>query len=108
VSTEALSGSEKAAVLLLSLGPDVATEVMRHLGEEEVRKVVQAVARVRSVEGDRLDAVNREFVETMTQTRASRSTGASSRRRCSAAPRPSSRSRATATRRTRCPSSSNA
>jgi len=67
VSGEALSGSEKAAVLLLSLGPDVATEVMRHLAEDEVRKVVQAVSRVRSVDGERLESVNREFVATLTQ-----------------------------------------
>lgn len=67
MSGEVLSGSEKAAVLLLSLGPDVATEVMRHLAEEEVRRVVQAVARVRSVDTDRLDAVNKEFAEILSQ-----------------------------------------
>jgi len=67
MSGEALSGSEKAAVLLLSLGPDVATEVMRHLAEDEVRKVVQAVARVRSVDAERLEVVGREFANTLSQ-----------------------------------------
>jgi flagellar motor switch protein FliG len=67
MSGEPLTGSEKAAVLLLSLGPDVATEVMRHLAEDEVRKVVQAVARVRSVDADRLDVVNKEFAEVLSQ-----------------------------------------
>lgn len=67
MSTEVLTGSEKAAVLLLSLGPDVATEVMRHLAEDEVRRVVQAVARVRSVGADRLDQVNKEFAEILSQ-----------------------------------------
>lgn len=66
MSAEPLTGTEKAAVLLLSLGPDVATEVMRHLAEDEVRRVVQAVARVRSVDTERLDAVNKEFAEILT------------------------------------------
>ena len=67
MSAEVLSGSEKAAVLLLSLGPDVATEVMRHLAEDEVRKVVQAVSRVRSVGAERLEVVNKEFAEVLSQ-----------------------------------------
>lgn len=67
MSVEVLSGCEKAAVLLLSLGPDAATEVMRHLAEDEVRRVVQAVARVRSVDAERLEQVNREFAETLSQ-----------------------------------------
>ena len=66
MSAEPLTGTEKAAVLLLSLGPDVATEVMRHLAEEEVRRVVQAVARVRSVDTERLESVNKEFTEILT------------------------------------------
>jgi flagellar motor switch protein FliG len=66
MNTEPLTGTEKAAVLLLSLGPEVATEVMRHLAEEEVRRVVQAVARVRSVDTDRLELVNKEFTEILT------------------------------------------
>jgi len=66
-STEVLTGPEKAAVLLLSLGPDVATEVMRHLAEDEVRRVVQAVARVKSVGADRLESVNKEFAELLSQ-----------------------------------------
>ena len=66
MSAEPLTGTEKAAVLLLSLGPDVATEVMRHLAEDEVRRVVQAVARVRSVDTERLESVNKEFTEILT------------------------------------------
>ena len=44
-----LAGVDKAAVLLLSLGPEVATEVFRHLDEGEVRQVTKALARIRSV-----------------------------------------------------------
>lgn len=67
MTTQPLSGPEKAAVLLLSLGPDVASEVMRHLADDEVRRVVQAVARVRSIDAERLELVNREFAETLSQ-----------------------------------------
>ena len=59
----ALSGVDKAAVLLLSLGPEAATSVMRHLGEAEVRQVSQALARVRSVEPEHIERVRQEFQE---------------------------------------------
>jgi flagellar motor switch protein FliG len=59
----ALSGVDKAAVLLLSLGPEAATSVLRHLGEAEVRQVSHALARVRSVEPEHLEHVHQEFQE---------------------------------------------
>ncbi|MBI3768929.1 MAG: flagellar motor switch protein FliG [Deltaproteobacteria bacterium] len=61
VGQAALAGVDKAAVLLLSLGPEAATSVMRHLGESEVRQVSQALARVRSVEPEQLERVHEEF-----------------------------------------------
>jgi len=59
----ALAGVEKAAVLLLSLGPEAATTVLKHLGEAEVRQVSQALARMRTVEPEQLDSVHQEFAE---------------------------------------------
>jgi flagellar motor switch protein FliG len=56
-----LPGVEKAAVLLLSLGAEAASHVLRHLGESEVRQVSQALAKVRSVEPEQLDQVHQEF-----------------------------------------------
>jgi flagellar motor switch protein FliG len=58
-----LAGADKAAVLLLSLGPEAATSVLRHLGEAEVRQVSQALARVRAVEPEQLQRVHEEFGE---------------------------------------------
>jgi flagellar motor switch protein FliG len=58
-----LPGLEKAAVLLLSLGAEAASDVLRHLGEREVRQVSQALAKVRRVEAEQLDEVHREFQE---------------------------------------------
>jgi flagellar motor switch protein FliG len=54
---------EKAAVLLLSLGPEAATSVLKHLGDAEVRQVSQALARMRSIEPQQLDRVHAEFAE---------------------------------------------
>ena len=56
-----LAGVDKAAVLLLSLGPAVASEVFRHLGEGEVRQVTKALARIRSVPADQLRAVEQDY-----------------------------------------------
>jgi flagellar motor switch protein FliG len=48
-------------VLLLSLGPEVATEVFRHLDEGEVRQVTKALARIRSVPAEQLRSVEQDF-----------------------------------------------
>jgi len=61
----ALPGIEKAAVLLLSLGPESATSVLRHLGEAEVLQVSQALARLTSVQPEQLAHVHQEFQERM-------------------------------------------
>src|SRR6476646_6739057 len=58
-----LGGVEKAAVLLLSLGAEAATDVLRHLGEHEVRQVSRALAKVRRVEPAQIDEVRRELEE---------------------------------------------
>ena len=56
-----LAGVDKAAVLLLALGPAVASEVFRHLGEGEVRQVTKALARIRAVPADQLRAVEQDY-----------------------------------------------
>lgn len=58
---EELAGVEKAAVLLLSLGPAVASEVFRHLDEDEVRQVTKALARIRKVPGEQLKLVEQDY-----------------------------------------------
>lgn len=56
-----LAGVDKAAVLLLSLGPEVASEVFRHLDEGEVRQVTKALARIRTVPADQLRTVEQDY-----------------------------------------------
>ena len=42
-------GLEKAAILLLTLGAETASGIVKHLSESEVRELSQAMARVRSI-----------------------------------------------------------
>src|SRR5690242_4651315 len=53
-------GLEKVAILLLTLGPDAASSVFRHLGEEEVRQISGAIARLRSIPHADAAAVHEE------------------------------------------------
>ncbi|MDD2949082.1 MAG: flagellar motor switch protein FliG [Rugosibacter sp.] len=57
------SGIEKSAILLLSLGPDDAAEVLKNLGPKEVQKIGQAMAALKQVSRERSEAVLEEFTE---------------------------------------------
>lgn len=50
-------GLEKSALLLLTLGPDEAAEVLRHLGPREVQKLGLAMASLPSQTRDRVEVV---------------------------------------------------
>jgi len=54
------SGLEKAAILLLTLGPEAAASVLRHLSEREARQVSTAIARLRSIPRAEAAAVHEE------------------------------------------------
>jgi flagellar motor switch protein FliG len=54
-------GLEKGAMLLLSLGEDEAAEVLRHLGPREVQRLGVAMAQMRAVPRDRVEAILDEF-----------------------------------------------
>lgn len=63
VSPEPLSGSQKAAILLVSLGDQVSAEIIKHLEEEEVQKVSREVARVGSITAEQAEIVLQEFFD---------------------------------------------
>jgi len=56
-------GIMKSAMLLLTLGEDEAAEVLKHLGPREVQKLGAAMATLRSVPRDKVEAVVDEFYE---------------------------------------------
>ncbi len=62
-----LSGAERAAVFLMSLGEDAAASVMKHLGPKEVQVLGQAMASVQNVTKDKVNSVMDDFVTTVTQ-----------------------------------------
>ena len=44
-----ISGVEKAAIFLLTLGEDTASRVLRHIGPKEVHKISSAMASMKNV-----------------------------------------------------------
>ena len=54
-------GLENAAILLMSLGEEHASEVFKHLAPKEVQRVGETIARMKSVTHDRLDQVLDKF-----------------------------------------------
>ncbi len=42
-----LSGKQKAAILLISLGPDVSAQVYKHLTEEEIERLSLEISSVK-------------------------------------------------------------
>lgn len=70
-----LTGVDKAAVLLLSLGEEVAAEVFRHLDDGEVRVVTKALARMRTVPADHLRTVEQDYRKRVTTARGLRVDG---------------------------------
>ncbi|MCX7898443.1 MAG: flagellar motor switch protein FliG [Rhodocyclaceae bacterium] len=54
-------GLEKSAMLLLSLGPDAAAEVLKHLGPREVQKLGHTMAGIKSVPREKIEALLSEL-----------------------------------------------
>src|SRR5690625_3278042 len=60
----ALTGKQKAAILLISLGPDVSAKVYKHLSEEEIEKLSLEISSVKKVDTDMKDEVLEQFHQT--------------------------------------------
>ena len=65
-----LSGSERAAVLMMTLGEDAATEVLRHMGPKEVQSLGTAMAGLKNITKSEVDAVLAEFMRTVDEQTA--------------------------------------
>jgi len=57
-----LSGVERAAILLMSLGEDRASEVLKHMGPKEVQKVGTAMSELSAVTKQQVNGVLNDFV----------------------------------------------
>ncbi len=56
-----LTGRQKAAILLISLGPDVSASVYKHLSEEEIEKLTLEISGVRKVDAKEKEEIVEEF-----------------------------------------------
>ncbi|HPJ38258.1 MAG TPA: flagellar motor switch protein FliG [Spirochaetota bacterium] len=60
-----LTGRQKAAIFLVSLGSDVSSEIFKHLREDEIEQLTFEIARLDKVEPEDKDRVLQEFQELM-------------------------------------------
>ena len=58
-----LNGVQKAAVLLITLGPEKSSEIFKHLKEDEIEELTLEIANTRSVSPDVKDDVLNEFYQ---------------------------------------------
>jgi flagellar motor switch protein FliG len=64
-----LSGAQKAAVLMVSLGDDTASSIFKYLEEDEIQSIAKEIALTKSIQPDVADEVLEEF-HTMTLARS--------------------------------------
>jgi len=57
-----LSGTERAAILLMTLGEENAAQIVRHLGSKEVQRVGMAMAKLKKAPRDTVNRVLSEFM----------------------------------------------
>lgn len=63
-----LSGSEKAAILILSLGEEHASRVFSHMNDDEIKELSQVMANLGNVSSTLVEKLFVEFVEQMSST----------------------------------------
>jgi len=63
-----ISGLHKTAIFLLSLGEDLASEVLRHLSEDEIRRITSTMYELNSVPGDQTFDVLQEFSKSVSSS----------------------------------------
>lgn len=64
MATATMTGRQKAAILLVSLGADASAAVFRHLRQEEIDELTLEIAGIGHINPDRKQAVVEEFYET--------------------------------------------
>lgn len=61
VQQATLTGRQKAAILLISLGPEVSAQIFKHLRDEEIEQLTLEIANVRKVDNVEKDSILAEF-----------------------------------------------
>jgi flagellar motor switch protein FliG len=60
-----MTGRQKAAIFLVTLGSEISSEIFKHLREDEIETLTFEIARLESIESEQKDAVLQEFQELM-------------------------------------------
>ncbi|MDD6402022.1 MAG: flagellar motor switch protein FliG [Lachnospiraceae bacterium] len=63
VKSNEITGIQKAAILLIALGPERSSQVFKHLKDDEIEQLTLEIANTKSVPSDVKDAVLDEFYE---------------------------------------------
>lgn len=58
---QGLTGRQKAAILLITLGPEVSAQIFKHLREDEIEQLTLEIANVRKVDNHDRDNILAEF-----------------------------------------------
>lgn len=56
-----INGRTKAAIMMISLGSEKSSSLMKHFSEEEIEQLTLEIANVRTIKGEQLDQVIEEF-----------------------------------------------
>jgi len=58
-----LTGRQKAAILLITLGPETSAEIFKHLREEEIEQLTLEIANVRKIDAAEKEMILEEFYQ---------------------------------------------
>ncbi len=61
MSVRKLTGKQKAAILLISLGPELSSQIFQHLRDEDIEELTMEIASMRRVDPETRDEVLQEF-----------------------------------------------
>ena len=59
----ALNGKEKAATLLIALGPEYSADIFKHLKEEEIEELTLEIASIKTVSSEEKEQIMEEFYQ---------------------------------------------
>lgn len=61
--SEKINGKQKAAMLIVALGPEIAVKIYNHLREEEIEQLTLEIANLRKVSPEEKSEIMEEFYE---------------------------------------------
>lgn len=60
---EKITGRQKAAILLISLGPERSAQVMKHFNDEEIEQLTLEIANIRKISNEQREKILEEFYQ---------------------------------------------